>query len=338
MVKSNRRKNEVFLYLILTLAFLWGSETQTQGAAPLRLIQTIPLTGVNGRLDHMAIDLKGQRLFVAAFGNNSVEVIDLQTGTLMHRIRGLKEPQGVLYHNGSGKLFVTNGGDGVCKIYEGHFLRLKGGIKFSDDADNIRYDPSTKNIYVSYGNGAIGIIDANKEKVVAHIPLSGHPESFQIEETGSRIFANVPSADQIALIDREKNVQRAAWSLKGLKDNFPMALDETGHRLFVGFWRPPKMVVYNTKSGQEVARLEISEDVDDIYYDSTVRRIYASTGEGVLHIFQQTDADHYTSLAKIPTAKGARTSLFVPEQRRLYLAIPDQGKQPARMNVYALDP
>ncbi len=338
MVKPNRKNIEVWLYLVLTLAFLWGSETRTQGAAPLRLIQTIPLPGVSGRIDHMAIDLKGGRLFLAAVGNNSLEVLDLPTGRHLKRISGLKEPQGVVYVSGLNRLFVTNGGDGSCHIYEGDSFRLIGKVKFSEDADNIRYDPGTRQIYVGYGRGALGAIEASNGKRIGDVGLAGHPESFVLEERGSRIFINIPSADQVAVVDRSRLALVTTWPVVGARSNFPMALDETSHRLFIGCRQPPIILVFDSESHHEVTRLEIAGDVDDIFYDPALKRIYASGGGGLLNIIQQNAADQYILLAKISTAKGARTSLFVPEQRRLYLAIPDHGKQPARVHIYALDP
>jgi DNA-binding beta-propeller fold protein YncE len=338
MVKCNLKRIDIWFYLILAIALLFVAKAHTQSATPLQLIQTIPLPDVEGRIDHMAIDLKGKRLFVVALGNNSLEILDLQAGKHIYRIRGLKEPQGVVYIPELNKIFVTNGGDGSCKIFDGDSFRLIDTVKFSDDADNIRYDPRTKHIYVGYGNGALGTIDASSGKHIGDVRLAGHPESFQLEETRPRIFVNVPTANHIAVVDRSKLAVIATWALVDARANFPMALDETNHRLFIGCRQPSKIMVYDTESGSEVTRLDIAGDIDDIFYDAAHKRIYASCGDGLLNIFQQDGAGHYTALANIPTATGARTSLLVPEQKRLYLAIPHRGDHQAEIRIYTVNP
>ncbi len=323
--------------LTLLIALLFAAKAHAESAEPFRLIQTIPLQGVEGRIDHMAVDIKEERLFVAALGNNSLEVIDFRSGKRVHQIHGLKEPQGVLYISESGKILVTNGGDGYCKIFDSKSFQLTDSLKFSSDADNVRYDLRTKHIYVGYGNGALGIVDASNWKHIGDISLSGHPESFQLEGSGQKIFVNVPRAKGIAVVDRIKRAVVETWTVEGARGNFPMALDESSHRLFVGCRQPPKIIVYDTESGKEVTRLGIAGDIDDIFFDSARKRIYASSGEGFLNVFQQNDANHYNILAKISTATGARTSLFVPAQNRLYVAIPHRGDHQAEIRVYTTD-
>ncbi len=338
MVKRNLKRIDIRSCLTLTIALLFVVKAHTETITPLRLVQTIPMPGVVGRIDHMAIDLKGHRLFVVALGNNSLEILDLQAGKHIYRIPGLKEPQGVVYIPELNKIFVTSGGDGTCKIFDGDSFGLIDTIKFSDDADNIRYDPRTKHIYVGYGNGALRTIDSSSGKHIGDVRLAGHPESFQVEETRPRIFVNVPTANQIAVVDRSKLTVIGTWAVEGARGNFPMALDEKNHRLFIGCRQPPKIIIYDTESGKEITRLEIAGDVDDIFYDAANKRIYASCGEGLINVFQQDDAGHYKVLAKIPTATGARTSLFVPEQKYLYLAIPHRGDRQAEIRVYATEP
>ncbi len=336
-ILRKKQIRRVYVLLIIGLV-LFVAKAHAQDPAPLRLAQIIPLPSVEGRIDHLAIDLKNQRLFVVVLGNNSVEVLDLRAGKHIYRIGGLKEPQGVVYISEFNKIFVTNGGDGSCRIFDGTSFNSVNTLKFSDDADNVRYDPRTKHIYVGYGNGALGIIDAINWKRIGDVRLAGHPESFQLEEVGPRIFVNVPTANHVAVVDRNRLSVIGTWPLIEAQSNFPMALDETNHHLFIGCRQPQKIIVYNKESGKEVVRLDIGGDVDDIFYDAMRKRLYASCGEGFISVFQQNDADHYRALAKIPTASGARTSLFVPEQRHLYLAVPHRGDQQAEIRVYALEP
>ena len=179
-----------------------------------------------------------------------------------------------------------------------------------------------------------------QQLVISLAPLSSRvtPESFQLEKSGPRIFVNIPTSQKITVVDREKRAATTAWPTAGATANFPMALDETHHRLFVGFRKPAKLAVFDTESGKIVANLDSAGDADDIFYDSSRRRVYISGGEGFLSIFEQTSPDNYTPMVKIPTAAGARTALFVPELNRLYLAVPHRGSQRAEVHVYEAQP
>jgi DNA-binding beta-propeller fold protein YncE len=324
--------------LISLMATTLIGDIKAQETAPLRFVQAIPLPNVEGRIDHLAVDLKGQRLFVAALGNNTVEVIDLKAGNRVHTITGLREPQGVGFIPESNKLYVANAKGGACDIFEGATLKRVKSVKFSDDADNVRYDAAAGRVYVGYGDGALGVLDAASGDRIGDVKLDGHPESFQLEKNGPRIFVNIPTAQRIAVVDKEKRTVTAAWTTSGASANYPMALDEAHHRLFVGFRKPAKLIVYDTGSGKVVANLDSPGDADDIFYDSARQRVYVSGGEGSIGIFQQKDADHYDPVAKIPTAAGARTALFVPELNRLYLAVPHRGSQKAEVRVYEAQP
>jgi hypothetical protein len=329
---------KTFHAVLLTALLTSIITAQAQDTAPLRLLQAIPLPNVKGRIDHLAVDLIGRRLFVAALGNDTMESIGLQAGKRIHTISGLHEPQGVLFIPEFRKIFVTNGQTGAVQIFNGDSFSLDNRVKFADDADNIRYDPATKYIYVGYGKGALGIIDAASGQRLGDIKLAGHPESFQLEKSGPRIFVNVPTAHHIAVVDRDKRLVVATWRLMGTRANFPMALDETRHRLFVGFRKPAKLAVFDTESGRSVAMLDSAGDCDDVFYDAERRRVYMSCGEGSIDVFEQRDADHYKAIVKIPTASGARTSLFVPELNRLYLAVPQRANQGAEIRVYEVQP
>jgi DNA-binding beta-propeller fold protein YncE len=296
------------------------------------------LLNVSGRIDHLSVDVKGQRLFVAALGNNTVEVLDLKAGKLSHSISGLNEPQSALFIPAFNKIYVTNGGNGLCEIFDGSAFAELGRVELSGDADNIRYDSNSASIVVGYGDGGLSFIDGKSGKAVNSIKLAGHPESFQLESLGSRVFVNIPSANQIAVVDREQEKVTSTWFMTIALANFPMALDESQHRLFVGFRSPDRLIVFDTETGKSVASFESVGDVDDIFYSATHKMIFVIGGEGYIDIFFQQDADHYQLLTRIPTKAGARTGLWVPELNRLYVAVPRQGTQEAEIQVYELQP
>jgi YVTN family beta-propeller protein len=306
-------------------------------AEPLRFIESIPLTGVEGRIDHMAVDPDGQRLFVAALGNNSLEVVDLAAHKVVHSIGDLHEPQGVAFLKDRGLVAVANGDSGACQFFDVKTYHLIGTIGLQPDADNARYDPASQQVYIGFGSGALGVIDTNTLEHLTDIKLSAHPESFQLEIHGNRIFVNVPKANQIAVIDRKEAKVIATWSVEEAKANFPMALDEQDHRLFIGCRNPAEVLIYDTDTGKMTDHFSCVGDTDDLFYDNNAKRLYAAGGEGFITVHQFAD-HHFSSLAKIPTASGARTALFVPNLSRLYLAVPHRNSQAAELRVYEVVP
>lgn len=307
------------------------------GQTTLRLVRAIELRKAEGRIDHLALDTSEQRLFVAALGNNTVEVIDLRTGTDVKSLAGFHEPQGIAVIPEQHAVAVANGRSGNLQLFDARDFRLLQTVPLSEDADNVRYDPIARRVYVAHGSGAIAAVDPVDGRVVAEVRLAGHPESFQLEKAGSRIFANIPDAGHIAVIDRTTMRVTTTWALTGARGNYPMALDEQQHRLFIGCRQPAKVLVYDTSSGRQVASFEIDGDADDLFCDPARRCLYVSCGEGFLDVFQQRDADHFTRSARVPTAAGARTSLYVPPEKQLYLAVPHRGDQKAEIRIYRVE-
>jgi DNA-binding beta-propeller fold protein YncE len=304
----------------------------------LRLLKVISLPGVEGRFDHFAVDVKSHRLFVAALGNNTLEVVDAQANKRVTSVPNLREPQGMAFAPDLRRLYVGNGEGNRCDMIEGNTLHLLQSVSGLPDADNVRYDAHAHQVYVGYGDGALAFLDARTGRRIREAKLSGHPESFQLEKEGPRIFINVPSARQIVVLNRATGKVEGTWTVQGARSNFPMALDEAHHRLFVGCRNPARLLVYDTETGREVAQVAIVGDTDDLFYDSGRKRLYVSGGEGFISVLEQKDPDHYSLLVKLPTAEGARTSYFVPEWNRFYLAVPHRGHQIAEIRVYATHP
>jgi hypothetical protein len=293
----------------------------------LRLERSIALPGVEGRIDHLAADVAGARLFVAALGNQTIEVIDLPGGKVAGRIGGLGEPQGLAYVPELARLFAADGADGAFRIYDGHTLKLLETVKLGGDADNVRYDATRKQVWVGYGDGALAVLDAATGKRLGEVKLDGHPESFQLEPSGTRIFVNVPNAGHVAVIDRVEQRILGKSPLPGAAANFPMALDSDGRRLFIGCRKPPEVVVLSW-AGKRTESQPIHGDTDDLFWDAKRSRLYVSCGEGFLDVLEG------AKRVSIATAAGARTSLYVPQLDRLFLAVPHRGAQRAEIRVY----
>lgn len=323
------------LGLMVLLALVGWSEGQTPSL--LRLEKTVELPDVQGRIDHMSVDVKGQRLFVSALGNNTVEVIDLREGKRIKTIGGLKEPQGVLYVADNDRLYVANGKDGTVRIFDGTSYALLKTIELGDDADNLRYDARHQCIYVGYGGGAIAAID-NQGNKGDEIKLDAHPESFQPAKDTSYIYVNLPGSHKVAVLDSDKHSVLAKWGTGMAFANYPMAFDESDHRLFVVTRMPARLLVFDTESGKIIQSLPVVGDCDDLFYDKARKRIYASGGEGAISVVDQKDADHYADSDRIVTVKGARTSFFSSDLDRFFLAVRRQGSQPAAIRIFAPAP
>ncbi len=320
---------------LLAAALVGGAVVlaHAQDRPRLEHVATIEMPGVKGRIDHFAVDLRRHRLFVAALGNDTVEVLDLEHDRRERSLRGFREPQGIGYVGSEARLYVANSGGGV-DVLDGTSFSVVKKIEPLDDADNVRYDARAATVFVGYGSGALRAIDAKTGEPREDIALSGHPESFQMENNGPRVFVNVPTARHVAVVDRVKGEVVATWPAPA-RANFPMALDEQGGRLFVGARSPAVLLVYDIDKGGVLAQLPIGGDTDDVFFDAPRKLVYAVCGEGRIDIVRS-DGDRYSLQASVKTAPRARTGLFVPELGRLYVAAPAAGSAPARVLVYSV--
>ena len=298
----------------------------------LRLEAKIPLGNVAGRIDHMAFDAARNRLFVAELGNNSVGVVDINARKVIHRISDLKEPQGVAYLASRDLIYIANGGDGVVQIHRGSDFSPAAPIPLGGDADNIRLDPATNRIVVGYGKGALAIIDPAGGAKVADIPLKAHPESFQLDPDSDRIFVNLPETRSIAVVNKATGQELANWP-QIHAGNYAMALDNEKERIFVVFRDPATFVALAKDIGAVVAEADTCGDVDDLFLDAKRQRVYVSCGHGFIDVLDARDPG-FARLARIATVPGARTSLFVADADRLFLAVRAQGGQGAAIWVY----
>ena len=335
---------KLLTFTCVAVAFLWlftfrnsrpaSAQTQSRELLPLQLEEQIPVPGVAGRLDHFTADFKRKRLFVSALGNNTVEVIDTFAGKVIHSIKGLAQPQGPLYVAGVDKLYVANAQDGKVRVYDGATYTLRKTIDFGEDPDNMRYEETSKTVFVGFGqdDGGIAMIDPKTDERIGQVyKTEGHPESFQVEAKGGHIFVNVPDASYVVeSIDRQTGAV-TKWPLKGLRGNYAMALNEEDRRLFTITRKTPMMVVLNTETGAEVARLRAAGECDDVYFDASRKRIYVIGGAGVISVFQEVDPDHYELVADVPTGIGIRTGYFYTKRDRLYAGVPAKGNEPAQV-------
>jgi len=317
-----------------------AQDSPAEPTKPLILTEAIPMPGVQGRFDHFATDGKGH-VFVSSVGSNTVEVIDVSARVRTHTIPGIPEPQGLAFAPEANKLYVGSG-EGKLYIYDGTSYDIVKILDFGDDVDNLRYDAPTKRVYAGYGgeeSGAISAVDtATNERIPGEFKLGAHPESFQIEKNGPNIYVNLPDLKQIAVINRSTQaITRWPFSIE---QNFPMALDEAGHRLFVVTHQPARLAIFNTQSGKLVASLPCVQEADEVYFDSARKRLYIPGAEAYISVFQEKDPDHYLPIAKIPSALGARTAGYFGKGKkgfdRFFLAVPARSASAAEMWIYSV--
>jgi YVTN family beta-propeller protein len=328
---------KIIAVLFTTIAALPATSgdalAQAAETVPLQLEAKISLDGVRGRIDHMAVDLKRQRLFVAELGNDTVGIIDLANRAVIRTLSGLREPQGVGYEPTTDMLFVANAGDGSVRLFDGNEYAVKDRIDLGSDADNIRMDAAAKLVFVGYGGGALAIIDPSIRKKIGDIPLRAHPEAFQIDPNSTRIFVNVPDTRAIAVVDRATQRQTGTWPLTGRGANFPMAFDPVRHQVLVIFRAPAELGIFSMTDGKLITSIETCGDSDDLFIDAKRGRVYVSCGAGFVDVFEM-KGEAYQRIARIPTVSGARTSLFVPELDRLLVAARANGKEPAAIWIF----
>jgi DNA-binding beta-propeller fold protein YncE len=315
-------------------AFALLTLTTAAPAGELELVQTIALKGKAGGLDHVAIDAKRDRLFLANKTNNTLDVIDLKAGKLLTQKTGQTGIQGIAYAADLDRVFVGLA-SGLCNVFEGDAYKIVKTIKLKDDCDNVRYYADTHLVYIAHADQMLGVIDAKTFEQKADVKLGGSAESFERESKRPRMYVNTPEVNQVAVVDTEKNEVLKTYPTKLAGSGHPLAVDETNHRLYVGCRKKPMVIVMDTESGKELGAVDIADGVDDMWLDAGRKRLFASCGEGQLVILKVVDADHIEALEKIETAKGAKTCLYVPETGRLYLAVPRQeGKEGPEIRVY----
>jgi hypothetical protein len=295
---------------------------------PLATARTFALPAVRGRIDHLVYDASTQRLFVAALGNGSLEVIDVQKGERVTGVDGLPEPQGVALVPARGMVAVACGGDGTLRLYDCATLAKKAEIEVGADADNVRLSADGATLLVGEGDGSLAFVDVGKLQLRGKAKLPGHPESFQLD--GQRAVVNVPGARPAAVVAVDLE-QRRATATFALADagNYPMAFDSGRGRLLVACRKPARLCVLDAASGKTLSRTECVDDADDVFLDDKNGRVLVIGGGGAVDVFAFGAGDACERIASVPTSKGARTGLWVPGLRRLFVAVPQRGDQGA---------
>ncbi len=323
---------------IMTLA-LCPLTVMAQEKLPLKLIATIPMPGFTGDFDHFGLDLKGNRLFLASEDQKTVEVFDLRTGERIHSIKGFGQPLTMAYLAESNRLIVTDGGDtDAVELVDCKEYKIIDTLKLGKGVDHGVYNPRSGHFYVENGGGpdgkthSLSIIDTKSFKQVGEV--SGLPgnsnEGMVMDHEGKKLYVNLTGTDEIGVIDLNTRQLVARWPLPDAHVAHAIALDEPNHRLFTATRKPPQFIVFNTDTGKVVITLLCVGVNSDMSRDVARKRIYV-TGSETASVFEQRDADHYEHIAEVPTAYRAKSSIFVPQLKRLYVADSGKGKPEAKL-------
>lgn len=324
-----------FAFAMTCLIPAWGLSVAQAPPGSLTLEREIPLPGVEGRIDHLSADVTGKRVFVSALGNGTIEVVDMAQGLRTAQIKGLKSPQGVAYVPSNASIYVASGGDGTVRSFDSHTLKPLHDVSLGEDADNIRYDKVHDQLLVGYGTGAIAALGLDLSRR-ANFALPVHPESFQLTADGHQVFVNLPDNRSIGSIDLSNQSVNPTWGHPSASGNFSMALDNTIHRLFIPCRQPARLQVVDSDTGRITAWTMTVGDTDDIFIDEALRMVYVIGGAGFVDVLYVREHDAMVSRARVPTAAGARTGLYIPEWNKLVIAAPHQGTSGARLLVFSV--
>jgi len=331
------RRRALLLFCLSGLAALAGAESSTT----LTLVRSISLPSVVGRFDHFAFDASEGRLFVAATGNHSVEIVNVKTGQRVETIAGLGKPHGLVWVADEGKLFVADGSLAALKVFTGSPLKEVASLALSDDADDMIYDAETKLLYVGHGGGKattpgrIAVVNTSDNSLVENLPVSAHPEALEIDPKGKRVFANIADSSEIVVIDTETHSIKTTWKLSRAKDNVPSAYDADDQALLVGCRTPARSVSVDAATGTEVSDLPSAAGADDLFYEAQRHRAYLISGSGAVDVYEVAPDKSLKAVDSIKTRQGAKTGLLVPSLRALFVAVPATSAEPAEIRMYS---
>ena len=340
----NASRIQQWLFAIVVISFAALAQTGQSELPPLQIVKTIPLPGITGKFDHFTIDIAGERLFAAATGNHSVEVINLVSGMVEQSITGLGKPHGLAWIAYTHSLYVADGSRAELRCYQGSPLKLIATLKLSDDADDMVYNEVNHLLFVGHGGSdaaspaRIAVVDTDIFGLKANIPVATHPEALDIDVEGQRVFANIADSSEVVLLDGAGKAVTSSWKLTKASDNVPLAYDAEHRVLYVACRKPASLIAIDATSGKELSGAPIGQGADDLFYDSALHRVYIISGAGEVDAFQVDSSGGLHSLGIIHTAAGAKTALFVPSQSLLYVGVPGIDGHPAEIRVYATAP
>jgi hypothetical protein len=313
---------------------LAASQVHAAGPETLVLVKTIPLKGVAGKLDHLAVDSKGERLFVANKPNNTLDIVDLKSSKLVKQIADQGKVSGVTYAEDLDMIYVGNGA-GVCNAFDGKDYKQVFSTP-APNADNVHYHSGNHMVYVGQDE-ILSELDAKSGEIKASINLPGAVHGFKIDKKAGKIYAVLTKPNLIAVIDIANHQVTEKFDLTISDAGSPIAQDAENGLLFVGCpKKQPMVVVFDSKTGKEVASVEIPAGIDDIHFDRRRQRLYASCSDSTLAVIEKS-GEKFEVVARLETPKDSRTCVW--SSGKLYLGVPKlEGKEGPEVRVYEARP
>jgi DNA-binding beta-propeller fold protein YncE len=335
------------LRLVLCTAALSAALASLAADPPLKLLGRTDVPHFEGDFDHFAADTHGNRLFLAGEDKGTLEVFDLRSGKHLRTVEGLEEPHAILFMPETNRLIVTNSGDGMTKVLDAETLAVVDTIELTPGADVLGYDPSTREAWIVTGgknaskklpDTTVAVIDAPSGKPKAELKLdTDFTEAIAFEQKGSRAFINVTGKHSVAVIDKKTHKVIAMWPVREGQNNSAIGLDEANKRLFIVTRKPFRFVVLDTDTGRTVAAIDAPQRTNELVVDRANSRIYLA-GDDYVSVIQQQGADRYTEIARVPSDKGAKTAILVPEVNSLFVAVAGKGNTRAGVLRYEVIP
>jgi DNA-binding beta-propeller fold protein YncE len=325
-----RRKPVKKLKLALATALIAVFSSGTLHAAdmtPLTQIGSTPLPEVTGGdFDHFAVDLRHNRLYVAAEVYASIEVFDLKTGKHLLSSRGVvKSPRKIVFLEDQNQLLVADAGNASCEFLDGTDLHLMKSVALEPGPDAGVYAPQSRIFYIGNGGRAaktdfsyLSMISVDKQQVIGRIRVDAATlKTLVIDPNTEKLYVTMRDKNQVGVVNLEKKAVEQTWSSPELHVDSAMAYDPVHKRIFVGDRNPGKFVVLDAVNGHVIETLNIGNVSDDMTYDFTHHRIYVSSEDGV-DVVAQESPDHYRVVQHVDTF-GGKTSIYVPSIERFFV-------------------
>lgn len=318
---------------------------------PVTLKTWIPLPGIEGDFDFLAVDLKRDHLFIAAEEHHTVEVFEASTGKPLRSITGLKTPHALAYVPEKDELIVADGGDYSCIFLSASDFRqvdrvqlIDGSVSGKTDSPDVGYFDAKRRLFF-IGNGGksanlpyseIAEINVDTHAIVGKIRVEGvNLEAIAVDDANDKLYVNIRDKKQIGVVDLKTSKVVDTWTTPDLNLNTSMAFDQATQRLFVVGRKPGLLYAFDVNTGKVVDKQSCVNIADGMIWDPKMKRIYVAGSQG-LSIFHQESKDRYSKVVDLPT-NGGKTALLIPELKQLYVVHPKTAIDDAGLLVYRVN-
>jgi DNA-binding beta-propeller fold protein YncE len=322
-------KSSCLMRLVTVVSFILLSAFALAAAATggYHLLKKYPFGAAAGStreyFDYLTVDSSARRVYVSH--GTEIKVIDADNGSLIGNITGLKQDHGVAIAHEFGRGFISDGAQGKVIIFDLKTLKVIGEAKADKDADSVIYDPASKRIFTQNGDPHTStVIDAKSGTVVGTIELGGAPE-FAVADGGGNVYVNLEDKNEVVALDSHTLKIKSRWPVAPAGGPTALAMDIKHRRLFSAGRNPQMLVAMDADSGKVIQSFPISAGVDAAAYEPETGLIFASTREGMIHIFHEDLPDKFREVETVKTEFGAKTMGLDTKTHKLFVDTADFG-------------